>query len=119
MLRWMNCPHKHSPVNPSHIPSPSVFHQQHLTMYDTQKSGSILKILRHVIQLIQNFNGVFLKVNKATMNMLQRVKPYGLGKHKIICIEDLIHEIFSVGPYLKKANNFLWPFKLKTPLGGL
>ncbi|KAL0927326.1 hypothetical protein M5K25_001489 [Dendrobium thyrsiflorum] len=44
---------------------------------------------------------------------------YGLGKHKIICIQDLIHEIFTMGPYLKKANNFLWPFKLKASLGGL
>ncbi|KAI0488380.1 hypothetical protein KFK09_028210 [Dendrobium nobile] len=32
---------------------------------------------------------------------------------------DLIHEIFTVGPYLKRANNFLRSFKLKAPLGGL
>ncbi|THG13518.1 hypothetical protein TEA_012090 [Camellia sinensis var. sinensis] len=43
----------------------------------------------------------------------------GLGKYGIICIEDLIHEILTVGPNFKKANNFLWPFKLKAPLGGL
>ncbi|KAJ7526211.1 hypothetical protein O6H91_17G088100 [Diphasiastrum complanatum] len=42
-----------------------------------------------------------------------------LGSHNIICIEDLIHEIFSVGPHFKEANNFLWPFKLSAPLGGL
>ncbi|KMZ73207.1 60S ribosomal protein L7-4 [Zostera marina] len=117
------------------------------------KSRSILRLLR----LRQIFNGVFLKVNKATMNMLQRVEPYvtygypnlksvreliykrgfgklnkqripltdnsiieqGLGKHSIICVEDLIHEIMTVGPHFKEANNFLWPFQLKAPLGGL
>ena len=41
-----------------------------------------------------------------------------LGAHGIVCIEDLIHEIFTVGPHFKEANNFLWPFKLSSPLGG-
>ncbi|KAI0208982.1 60S ribosomal protein L7 [Lamellibrachia satsuma] len=41
-----------------------------------------------------------------------------LGKFGIICMEDLIHEIFTVGPHFKEANNFLWTFKLNTPLGG-
>jgi len=117
------------------------------------KSRKILQLLR----LRQIFNGVFLKVNKATVNMLHRVEPYvtfgypnlksvreliykrgygklnkqrigltdnsiieqALGKHGIICMEDLIHEILTVGPHFKEANNFLWPFKLKAPLGGL
>uniref|UniRef100_A0A5B6YG56 Putative 60S ribosomal protein L7-2 n=1 Tax=Davidia involucrata TaxID=16924 RepID=A0A5B6YG56_DAVIN len=117
------------------------------------KTRKILQLLR----LRQIFNGVFLKVNKATMNMLHRVEPYvtygypnlksvreliykrgygklnkqrialtdnsiieqALGKFGIICIEDLIHEVMTVGPHFKEANNFLWPFKLKAPLGGL
>ncbi|TXG69531.1 hypothetical protein EZV62_004466 [Acer yangbiense] len=124
------------------------------------KTRKILQLLR----LRQIFNGVFLKVNKATVNMLHRVEPYvtfgevlhvlrypnlksvreliykrgygklhkqrialtdnsvieqALGKHGIICTEDLIHEIMTVGPHFKEANNFLWPFKLKAPLGGL
>ncbi|KAK4269576.1 hypothetical protein QN277_022715 [Acacia crassicarpa] len=117
------------------------------------KTRTILQLLR----LRQIFNGVFLKVNKATMNMLHRVEPYvtygypnlksvreliykrghgkidrqripltdnsvieqALGKYGIISAEDLIHEIITVGPHFKEANNFLWPFKLKAPLGGL
>jgi len=117
------------------------------------KTRTILQLLR----LRQIFNGVFLKVNKATVNMLHRVEPYvtfgypnlksvreliykrgygkvnkqripltdnsvieqTLGKYGIICIEDLIHEIMTVGPHFREANNFLWPFKLKAPLGGL
>ncbi|KAI3443400.1 hypothetical protein Pfo_000065 [Paulownia fortunei] len=117
------------------------------------RTKKILQLLR----LRQIFNGVFLKVNKATMNMLHRVEPYVtygypnlksvreliykrgygkvnkqrialtdnsiieqvLGKYGIICVEDLIHEILTVGPHFKEANNFLWPFQLKAPLGGL
>uniref|UniRef100_UPI003980B12B hypothetical protein n=1 Tax=Salmonella sp. s51090 TaxID=3159651 RepID=UPI003980B12B len=41
-----------------------------------------------------------------------------LGNLGIICVEDLIHEIFTVGPNFKKANNFIWPFKLSSPRGG-
>jgi len=117
------------------------------------KSRKILQLLR----LRQIFNGVFIKVNKATINMLRRVEPYvtygypnlksvreliykrgygklnkertplsdnsvieqGLGQYGIVCIEDLVHEIMTVGPHFKEANNFLWPFKLKAPLGGM
>jgi len=117
------------------------------------KTKKILQLLR----LLQINNGVFMKVNKATLMMLRRVEPYimwgypnlksvkeliykrgfgkvekaripltdnsviekVLGKHDIICIEDLIHEIYTVGPHFKEANSFLWPFQLSCPLGGL
>lgn len=41
------------------------------------------------------------------------------GKYGIICVEDLIHEIYTVGKNFKPANNFLWPFKLSSPRGGM
>ena len=41
-----------------------------------------------------------------------------LGKFGIVCMEDLIHEIYTVGPNFKQASNFLWPFKLSNPNGG-
>merc|ERR1711998_341412 len=41
-----------------------------------------------------------------------------LGESGIVCIEDLIHEIATAGPNFKQAANFLWPFKLSSPLGG-
>jgi len=41
-----------------------------------------------------------------------------LGKFGIHGMDDLIHEIFTVGPNFKVANNFLWPFKLSSPNGG-
>ncbi|XP_034435541.1 60S ribosomal protein L7-like 1 isoform X1 [Hippoglossus hippoglossus] len=35
-----------------------------------------------------------------------------MGKHGIICLEDLIHDIYSVGKSFRASNNFLLPFKL-------
>jgi large subunit ribosomal protein L7e len=116
------------------------------------KTKKILQLLR----LRQIHNGVFVKLNKATVTMLRLVEPYVaygyptlktikdliykrgfgkvekkrvpiadnsvveqvLGKFGIICVEDLIHEIYTCGPRFKQASNFLWPFKLSSPLGG-
>lgn len=64
----------------------------------------------------------FLLKNKLFVNIFLLklfVFAQALGKFGIICVEDLIHEIATVGPHFKEANNFLWPFKLKAPLGGL
>lgn len=41
-----------------------------------------------------------------------------LGKYGLCCMEDLVHEIYTVGPQFKRANQFLWPFKLSNPRGG-
>ncbi|EIW69925.1 hypothetical protein TREMEDRAFT_73661 [Tremella mesenterica DSM 1558] len=41
-----------------------------------------------------------------------------LGKHGIICMEDLVHEIATCGPNFKQATQALWPFKLSNPNGG-
>lgn len=113
------------------------------------------KILQ-LLRLLQINNGVFIRLTKATQEMLTIVNPYiaygypnlktvreliykrgygkvdkqrialsdnqiieeNLGKYGIVCMEDLIHEIYTVGPNFKQANNFLWPFKLSNPNGG-
>jgi large subunit ribosomal protein L7e len=41
----------------------------------------------------------------------------GLGG-RFDCVEDVVHEIFTVGDDFKQASNFLWPFKLSSPKGG-
>ena len=117
------------------------------------KTSLILQLLR----LRHIHNGVFMKVNKATVNALRKVEPYimwgypnlktvkdliykrghgkvnkqripltdnsvvekVLGDKGIICVEDLIHEIYTVGPNFKECANFLWPMKLSAPLGGM
>jgi len=116
------------------------------------KPRKILQLLR----LLQINNGVFVRLNKATAEMLTIINPYiaygypnlktvrelvykrgygkvngqriplsdnqlieeNLGKYGIVCVEDLIHEIYTVGPNFKQASNFLWPFKLSNPTGG-
>merc|ERR1719473_1994996 len=95
------------------------------------KTRKIMNLMR----LNQMNIGVFMKVSKAATEMLKRVEPYlsygyptlksvrdlvdkGLGKHGIVCMEDLVHEIFTVGPHFREANNFLWPFKLRPAKGG-
>merc|ERR1711971_1352837 len=97
-----------------------------------QVSPKVKKVLQ-LLRLRQINNGVFIKINKATQNMLRICEPYitygcpilsndiieaKLGKMGIICVEDLIHEILTVGPNFKYASNFLWPFKLNNPTGG-
>ncbi|POS81533.1 60S ribosomal protein L7 [Diaporthe helianthi] len=59
------------------------------------------------------------KVNKQRIALTDNsIIEENLGKYGIICIEDLIHEIYTVGPNFKQAANFLWPFKLSNPNGG-
>jgi len=114
---------------------------------------------RKVLQLMrlrQINNAVFLRINKATLNMLKIVEPYvawgypnlktvreliykrgyaktkagrtpitentviekALGPKGVICMEDLIHEIYTVGKHFANANRFLYPFQLSAPKGG-
>merc|ERR1711906_51673 len=59
------------------------------------------------------------KINKNRIPLNDNaVVEQGLGKHGILCIEDLVHEIYTVGPHFREANNFLWPFKLRPAKGG-
>jgi len=36
-----------------------------------------------------------------------------LGKHNMVCLEDIVKEIHTVGPNFKEAAKFLAPFKLR------
>lgn len=47
-----------------------------------------------------------------------KVISAALGDKGIHCIEDVIHEIYTVGPEFKAVSNFLWPVKLSSPKGG-
>jgi len=116
------------------------------------KPRKVLQLLR----LRQIHNGTFVKLNKATIQMLKACEAYvtfgypnlksvreliykrgfasvlsnripitsndivkeRLGRFGITCVEDVIHEIYTVGPHFREANRFLWPFKLSAPLGG-
>ena len=61
----------------------------------------------------------FAKLNKQRVPIADNsVIIEGLEKFGVKCTADLVHEIFTVGPHFKEANNFLWPFKLSSPKGG-
>eukprot|EP01063_Lacrimia_lanifica_P010653 TRINITY_DN173_c0_g1_i8.p2 TRINITY_DN173_c0_g1~~TRINITY_DN173_c0_g1_i8.p2 ORF type:complete len:244 (+),score=140.88 TRINITY_DN173_c0_g1_i8:53-784(+) len=120
------------------------------------KPRKILQLLR----LRQIHNGVFVALNKATINMLRRVEAfiawgfpsektvrslvYKRGylnikgnriplsenevvqealekktKGQVICMEDLVHELFTCGPNFSQVAHAFWPFQLTTPHGGL
>merc|ERR1719441_8916 len=56
------------------------------------------------------------KVNKCRIPLMDNdLLTANLGEHGINGMEELIHEIYTVGPAFKQANNFLWPFKLNAP----
>jgi prevent-host-death family protein len=46
------------------------------------------------------------------------ITKHGRPAAVVISVEDLVHEIATVGPHFKEASNFLWPFKLNNPNGG-
>merc|ERR1711896_4274 len=73
--------------------------------------------LKSVRELI--YKRGFGKINKQRLPLNDNaVIEKGLGKCGIMCMEDLVHEIYTVGPHFKEANNFLWPFKLRPAKGG-
>ncbi|ELW69826.1 60S ribosomal protein L7 [Tupaia chinensis] len=62
----------------------------------------------------------YYKINKKQITLTDNsLIALSLGKFGIVCMEDLIHEIFTVGKHFKDTNNFLWPFKLSSPRGGM
>ncbi|XP_055495904.1 60S ribosomal protein L7-like 1 [Leucoraja erinacea] len=53
------------------------------------------------------------KVNKKRVPLTDNsIIEQHLGKLGLICLEDLICEIYTVGKSFKEASNFLWPFRL-------
>merc|ERR1719228_1459486 len=82
-------------------------------------SPKVRKVLQ-LLRLRQIFNGVFGKVKKQRLPLSDNALiDKALSKYGMICIEDLIHQIYTVGKNFKYANNFLWPFKLSSPRGGM
>jgi len=73
--------------------------------------------LRTVRELV--YKRGFGKVNKQRIPLSDNsIISENLGKQEVHGMEDLIHEIYTVGSNFKQANNFLWPFKLSAPKGG-
>jgi len=61
----------------------------------------------------------FCKINKQRIPLSDNeLITQNLGEYGIFGMEDLVHEIYTVGPHFKQASNFMWPFKLSSPKGG-
>jgi len=41
-----------------------------------------------------------------------------LETHNVVCLEDIVHEIYTCGPAFDQVNKFLCSFKLNNPHGG-
>merc|ERR1712127_640698 len=39
-------------------------------------------------------------------------------KGAVICVEDLVNQIYTAGPFFKERTKFLWAFKMNNPVGG-
>jgi len=59
--------------------------------------------------------GVILIDGKVTPITNNELIEEHLGKYNIICLEDIVHELFNVGEHFKEINTFLCPFKLTPP----
>ena len=46
------------------------------------------------------------------------IEYYVSGQYDVICLEDLVHEIVTIGPHFKEISTYLQLFKLNTPAGG-
>jgi len=61
----------------------------------------------------------YAKINgRRTALFTNEIVEKKLGRYGIICVEDLVHEIYTQGKNFQKVNNFLWSFKLNNPKGG-
>ncbi|KAB0374576.1 hypothetical protein FD755_013068, partial [Muntiacus reevesi] len=125
------------------------YRQINFYVSEEPKLAFVIRIrdINGLLRLQQIFNATFVKLNKASINMLRIVEPYiawgypnlksvneliykhsygkinkkrialtdnaliapSLGKYRIICMEDLIHEIYAVGKrgMKKKTTHFV------------
>nr|XP_020637111.1 60S ribosomal protein L7-like 1 [Pogona vitticeps] len=67
--------------------------------------------LKSIRELILKRGHAKLKNKKVALTDNILIEEH-LGKYGIICLEDLIHEIYSAGKHFQEINNFLWPFHL-------
>merc|ERR1712039_1159344 len=101
-------------------------------------NGVFLKVNKPILQMLKNvqpyvtygypslksvrelvYKRGFGKVNKCRIPLSDNeIISKSLGEYGIHGMEDLIHEIYTVGPNFKQVSNFLWPFKLSAPKGG-
>ncbi|WCJ30941.1 60S ribosomal protein L7 [Euphorbia peplus] len=72
--------------------------------------------LKNVDQLIRKKG--YGKLNNETVPLVDNnIIEQALGKYGILCLEDIIHQISTVGPHFKEITSFLGPFALSRAKG--
>lgn len=57
-------------------------------------------------------------VGEKTRSIDNAIVEEKLGSLGILCIEDIIHELISLGPNLRQVLEFMLPFRVMPPTGG-
>jgi len=72
-------------------------------------------------QVVRNlmYKRGYIKFGRKRLQLDNHLIEKAFGKYKLICIEDLIYQIYTCGPRFREVNKMLWPFKLSAPRGGL
>lgn len=62
----------------------------------------------------------FLRVNnqRIKINDNKQIKAK-FANDAVVCIEDMVNQIFTAGKQFTKVTNGMWPFKLSPPKGGM
>lgn len=69
-----------------------------------------------VVELVHRRSHIMNKGRKEALTDNITVEKH-LGEDGILCLNDLSHEIFNLGPQFDKCNNLLTTFELSSPLG--
>jgi len=73
-----------------------------------------LKTVRELI-----YKRGFLKINQQRIPITDnKMIEHRLSHHGCVCVEDIIHEVLTVGPHFAQVNRALWAFHLNPPRGG-
>lgn len=61
-----------------------------------------------------------LKINGQRIRVLDnKLVKDKFNNEDIVCVEDLVNQIYTAGKHFRTVTNGLWPFKLSAPKGGM
>lgn len=70
-----------------------------------------------VRELIFKYGFINFEGKKSNMSSNTKIETV-FGKEGIICVEDIIHEVFTLGPNFDRVTKALYPFYLPNPRDG-
>ncbi|KMZ66957.1 60S ribosomal protein L7-like protein [Zostera marina] len=85
----------------------------------------LVRVEPYVTYGCPNLNSISNLVSKKSCGMISNISTpltnntvveEALGKYGIICLDDIVHQIATVGPHFNEVAKFLMPFKLTKPV---